>query len=247
MWKVPLTAPIAEPPSTTTNLYSWPNATAPNMAPTPHSANSAYHAQNKSGLVRFLHGAAGFPVPSTWAAAVEAGHYTTWPGLTVALINKHLPKSEATIKGHLQQRSASISKTPITTAAKTANNTHNLVLYLLSTSYCDCGHNNSNKGGVRESVVGKSVWKGGKGYRCRGAEKGGENVANIFGHQGLEAEELGLHVVLVKSAGKAFEGGGRSEELGRDWRPPSKKVVGIGHTRKVIAEGFGERRRVALR
>jgi hypothetical protein len=72
-------------------------------------------------------------------------------------------------------------------------------------------------------------------------------VANVVGHRRLEAEELGLHVVLVKSAGKAFEGSGRGEGLGRSWRARSKKVVGIGHTRKVIAEGLGERRRVALR
>jgi hypothetical protein len=111
MWKVPLTAPSAEPPTTTTNPYSWPNATTPDTAPTQHSANSAYHAQTKSDLVRFLHGAAGFPVPSTWAAAVDAGHYTTWPGLTAALINKHLPKSEATIKGHMQQQRQNIRST----------------------------------------------------------------------------------------------------------------------------------------
>jgi hypothetical protein len=34
----------------------------------------------------------------TWIKAIEAGHFTTWPGLTADLVRKHLPKSIATTK-----------------------------------------------------------------------------------------------------------------------------------------------------
>jgi hypothetical protein len=32
-----------------------------------------------------------------------SGFYQSWPGLTAAAVRKHLPKSEATTKGHLDQ------------------------------------------------------------------------------------------------------------------------------------------------
>jgi hypothetical protein len=43
------------------------------------------------------------PSHQTWMQAIDAGFFTTWPGLTFALVRKHLPKSVATKKGHLRQ------------------------------------------------------------------------------------------------------------------------------------------------
>jgi hypothetical protein len=42
-------------------------------------------------------------VPSTWFAAIKAGNYKTFPGLTLCNAMKHCPSSDATIKGHLKQ------------------------------------------------------------------------------------------------------------------------------------------------
>jgi hypothetical protein len=43
-------------------------------------------------------------VPSTLLAAINAGNFSSWPGFTADLVKKHLPNSQATIKGHLQQQ-----------------------------------------------------------------------------------------------------------------------------------------------
>eukprot|EP00957_Ditylum_brightwellii_P128002 9761882-Ditylum_brightwellii.AAC.1 len=51
------------------------------------------------------------PVSSTWKKAIRRGYFTTWPGLTEKLVQKHLPKSDATTKGHLDQQRKNIRST----------------------------------------------------------------------------------------------------------------------------------------
>ena len=53
--------------------------------------------------MHYLHAAAGFPVKSTWLAAIKAGNYASWPGLTYANASKYCPDSTETLKGHLTQ------------------------------------------------------------------------------------------------------------------------------------------------
>ena len=50
-------------------------------------------------------------MPSTWIKAIDNGHFATWPGLTADLVRKHLPKSTATIKGHLNQQRKNLRST----------------------------------------------------------------------------------------------------------------------------------------
>lgn len=57
-----------------------------------------------SDRIAFLHGAAGFPVLATWLHAIRQGLYTTWPGLTPAIVKRHLPKSVITDMGHMNQQ-----------------------------------------------------------------------------------------------------------------------------------------------
>jgi len=76
-----------------------------------HSANSAYDQSSKRDLAIFLHGCAGFPVKSTWITAIENGHYSSWPGLTVELVKKHLPKSAETVLGHLHRQRQGVRST----------------------------------------------------------------------------------------------------------------------------------------
>jgi hypothetical protein len=68
-----------------------------------HTANSVYELTKQRDIVRYLHQAACNPVPSTWIPAIDAGFFATWPGLTTTLVRKHLPKSLATLQGHLRQ------------------------------------------------------------------------------------------------------------------------------------------------
>ena len=70
---------------------------------TDRQANNVYDFTLKRDIVRYLHRAAGSPVPSTWCAAIDKGNYATWAGLTAPLVKKHLPKSVATTKGHMRQ------------------------------------------------------------------------------------------------------------------------------------------------
>ena len=52
-------------------------------------------------LVRFLHAAAGFPIKSTWLAAIWAGNYATCPGLTYENAKTYHPTTGETLKGHM--------------------------------------------------------------------------------------------------------------------------------------------------
>jgi hypothetical protein len=70
----------------------------------PHQALSAFHTSAQADLISFLHAAAGYPVPSKLVKAINKGHSTTWPGLSSQAIREHLPKSIATVKGHLNQQ-----------------------------------------------------------------------------------------------------------------------------------------------
>ena len=74
-------------------------------------ADNVYDFTVRRDIVRYLHRAAGSPVPSTWCAAIDAGNYATWPGLTSKQVRKHLPKSQATTKGHMRQIRQNIRST----------------------------------------------------------------------------------------------------------------------------------------
>jgi len=67
------------------------------------AAYSAYDLPSVVALVRYLHAAAGFPVKKTWLAAIKAGNFATWPGLTYSNAAKYFPESDETVKGHLTQ------------------------------------------------------------------------------------------------------------------------------------------------
>ena len=54
-------------------------------------------------LIAYLHGTAGFPVRSTWLAAIKRGAYASWPGLTYTLAARYCPNADETIRGHMAQ------------------------------------------------------------------------------------------------------------------------------------------------
>ena len=57
----------------------------------------------KKDLAQFHHASLGSPVPSTLLAAIDAGFLSSFPRITTQLVNKHLPKSIQTGKGHMDQ------------------------------------------------------------------------------------------------------------------------------------------------
>jgi hypothetical protein len=75
----------------------------PAWALTTPLALNAHDLPSVGALVHYLHAAAGFPVKSTWLAAIKSGNYASWPGLTYANASKYCPDSDETIKGHLTQ------------------------------------------------------------------------------------------------------------------------------------------------
>jgi hypothetical protein len=75
----------------------------PSQHPTyQHYAHSAYEHKTKVELIDFLHRACFSPPISTWTRAIKKNFFTTWPGLTADAVQKYLPKSLATAKGHLK-------------------------------------------------------------------------------------------------------------------------------------------------
>ena len=94
----------------TTGAKLWRFSLLPEDHPAPPSGYMASPMALNAGdlpsigaLVHYLHAAAGFPVKSTWLAAIKAGNYASWPGLTYANASKYCPDSVETTKGHLRQ------------------------------------------------------------------------------------------------------------------------------------------------
>jgi hypothetical protein len=59
----------------------------------------------------WYHASVGFPTKATFIDAVCNRNYSTWPKLTVTLINRYFPNSNKTIKGHLKGHHQGIRST----------------------------------------------------------------------------------------------------------------------------------------
>jgi hypothetical protein len=95
----------------TTSSYPYVQTHAsPPPTSSPQAAN-AYDLPTVRSLIRLHHASAGNPVPSTWFAAIKAGNYKTFPGLTICNAMKHCPSYDAIIKGHLKQTRQGIRST----------------------------------------------------------------------------------------------------------------------------------------
>jgi hypothetical protein len=66
-------------------------------------AANAYELRAVPALISYLHGCAGYIPKETWITGIDAGYYTTWPGLTATRVRKYLQKSEHTVMGHMKQ------------------------------------------------------------------------------------------------------------------------------------------------
>jgi len=76
----------------------------------------SYDLPNTPALVAYLHATAGYPVKSTWLAAIKRGAYNTWPGLTYDLAAQYCPEAQETQQGHMAQPRQHIRSTQPTTS-----------------------------------------------------------------------------------------------------------------------------------
>jgi hypothetical protein len=100
----------------TDSLWDIPLATTSpslSLAPTPVFAANAIIRKDmtKTALAQYLYGCCGSPVLSTWQRAIRNGNFVTWPGIDSFSIDKHLPKSIASAKGHLGQERKNLQST----------------------------------------------------------------------------------------------------------------------------------------
>ena len=75
--------------------------------PTPKScpqANAAIAQEMAADCIALLHASCGYPALSTFSTAIDAGNFTTWPGLSSDQLRKHPPQSLSMAKGHLDQQ-----------------------------------------------------------------------------------------------------------------------------------------------
>jgi hypothetical protein len=80
-----------------------------------NGANTIFNLPNTQQSLLDHHALAGFPSKETFLAAVRAGNYTTWPGLTTTLIHKHYPNSDKTQKGHMKGQQKGVQSTKVLT------------------------------------------------------------------------------------------------------------------------------------
>jgi hypothetical protein len=81
------------------------------QAAPPKSVNVIFDLPSARKTVLWCHASAGFPTKATFIDAVRNGNYSTWPKLTVTLINKYFPDSTETIKGHMKGQCQGILST----------------------------------------------------------------------------------------------------------------------------------------
>jgi hypothetical protein len=84
-----------------------PSRLHPRTPPITGSVNAMFHTtlahDTIANRIAFYHASCYSPSLSTWCSAIDAGHFTTWPGLTSAAVKKYPPQSMAMHQGHLDQ------------------------------------------------------------------------------------------------------------------------------------------------
>jgi hypothetical protein len=76
-----------------------------------HNARNVYEQKSIQYTITYLYACCFRYVQDTWIKAIQSGHFTTWPCITVENVRKHLQKSDATAKGHMNQICQNICST----------------------------------------------------------------------------------------------------------------------------------------
>ena len=102
----------------------------------------AYDLPSVPALIAYLHATAGYPVKSTWLAAINRGAYASWPGITAKLVRRYCPEARETHLGHMAQprqniRSTKPKPTPSATHSLSSTPTITLIDIPLTQLYTD--------------------------------------------------------------------------------------------------------------
>ena len=98
MWRLDLN-PTTSPPTTEDKANSL------------ETINVIFELPSARETFLWYHASAGFPTKATFIDAIRKGNYSTWPKLTVTLINRYFPDSDERIKGHLKGQHQGICST----------------------------------------------------------------------------------------------------------------------------------------
>jgi hypothetical protein len=101
---------VIQIPTNSTNTHRLLSSLVTPLPQQAVACNATKH-KTKADLVTFLHATCSSPATSTFLQVIKAGYFTTWPGLTPELVSKYLPKSVASIKGHLDQQHKNVRST----------------------------------------------------------------------------------------------------------------------------------------
>lgn len=69
----------------------------------PQAIHNKYELPSTKQVICFLHAALGFLTKSTLIEAIWNGHLSTFPGLTIIILNS-IPEYDETQKGHMNQQ-----------------------------------------------------------------------------------------------------------------------------------------------
>ena len=91
-----------------TNLYMLSLTQRNNLMTEPKTTDkyfsgSAYECKSKKTLVEYHNASCWSPTHSGWGKEISKKFFTSWPGLSMELVQKHLKKKKSTILGHLHQ------------------------------------------------------------------------------------------------------------------------------------------------
>jgi hypothetical protein len=102
LWTLDPIVPITTPP-------------VEQSSPIISSVNTMFHTtlahDTIDNRIAFYHASLFSSYLSTWCQAIDAGHFTTWPGLTSSAARKYPPQSTPMYQGHLDQVRANIWST----------------------------------------------------------------------------------------------------------------------------------------
>jgi hypothetical protein len=73
--------------------------------------NAALNQCTVANRIAFYHASMFSPVISTWCDAIDAGRFTTWPGLTSAQVRRHPPQSISMHMDHLDKQRSNFRST----------------------------------------------------------------------------------------------------------------------------------------
>ena len=88
-------------PNTTLYMINMAVTMTEQHIPDTLRANHVYETKSKQELTLFYHAACFSPTKRTFVDAIKRNAFSSWPGLTVEIVNKYLTRTEAIIKGHI--------------------------------------------------------------------------------------------------------------------------------------------------